>query len=214
MTKVTAPLLAFDAFGKWAETVVFDRRRGVNVAIKYSKPTGAPTATQEQMRDAMRWLNDAWLHRSSVVPVVFAPLAQQTNIPQRQLWLQANLAAAKSATSTSPIPGFRPRFTPPKPLAELIWQIGGQLVYSITWPPAPPNYTPVGLNFFAWQEQLPRGDFTPPMLAAGNIYPAAACAAVVPSGGLVWNTIAYTQWTDPKDRHVFSEPFWGSLLVP
>ena len=52
MAKVTGPLFSIDASGKFADSLVFSKWKGLNIVRQYSKPSGTSTAKQKAVKRA------------------------------------------------------------------------------------------------------------------------------------------------------------------
>lgn len=155
MSKVTAPLIAFDAFGKWADTIVFDRRRGTNVAVAYSKPSGAPTAKQIEVRAVFAFLRylwkvgdarlqDSWLSNAFNKPTTGPALFLGVNV--RTLNNQLDLATLQMSL---PYLGGIP------PAALVITGTAGQFRAALTVPTLPTGWTINRQRLLVMREQIP-----------------------------------------------------------
>lgn len=54
MAKVTGPLFSLDASGKFADSLVFMKWKGINTVRQYTKPTNVNTIRQQSVRNAFR----------------------------------------------------------------------------------------------------------------------------------------------------------------
>ena len=80
MAKVTGPLFSIDASGKFADSLVFSKWKGLNIVRQYSKPSQNTTAKQEAVKKAFSAATamyqrlsgedkDAWNVRASGTPM-------------------------------------------------------------------------------------------------------------------------------------------------
>jgi hypothetical protein len=60
MSKVTGPLLSFNARGQLGQTVTFRNWRGIKVAAQYAIPGNPNTLAQQETRSIFRTLNGIW----------------------------------------------------------------------------------------------------------------------------------------------------------
>ncbi len=102
MAKVTGPLFSLDASGKFADSLVFTKWKGINTVRQYAKPTNANTARQKAVRNSFTAASalyqnllgadkEAWKLRSAGLPMsgynAFMGIAVQTLMQMRTFTL-------------------------------------------------------------------------------------------------------------------------------
>ncbi|SFM05094.1 hypothetical protein [Halanaerobium salsuginis] len=118
MAKVTGPLFSLDASGKFADSLVFAKWKGINTVRQYAHPTNANTAKQQAVRKAFTAASalyqsllgtdkDAWKVRASGQPMsgynVFMGIAVQILTQMRAFTLLNNVAIDNITSSSAQI---------------------------------------------------------------------------------------------------------------
>ncbi|MTI62226.1 MAG: YfhO family protein [Firmicutes bacterium] len=115
MAKVTGPLFSLDASGKFADSLVFTKWKGINTVRQYAKPTNVNSAKQKVVRNAFTAASalyqkllgpdkEAWKLRSAGLPMsgynAFMGIAVQTLMKMRAFTL-INKVQVDNITSNS-----------------------------------------------------------------------------------------------------------------
>ena len=201
MSRITAPLLSFDARGKVGNGVTMQRRKSGPTAIAYSRPTGEPSPAQEAARNAMLWLNSAWAQKTGQLLTIFNNKAAFTIAPNRQLWIGDNIAAANTAEATDLLPGYTTIRRGLEPVSWFFSHNAGNLRFNVVWPTIPDGWVGRHVYIVAWPQQTPRGQFQNPMIGAQAAYPSTAAGAATSLHGITWHAIGGIRTRDPQGNN-------------
>jgi len=80
MAKVTNPLFSIEASGKFADTVVYQKWKGIDFARKFVKPTNANTSGQLQIRGYFKTAIAAWQAEQSAAKLAWNTYAKTNNL--------------------------------------------------------------------------------------------------------------------------------------
>lgn len=115
MAKVTGPLFSLDASGKFADSLVFSKWKGINTVRQYAQPTNANTTRQQAVRNSftaasslyqslMAADKEAWKLRATGQPMsgynAFMGIAVQTLMQMRAFTL-LNMVEVNNITTNS-----------------------------------------------------------------------------------------------------------------
>lgn len=115
MAKVTGPLFSLDASGKFADSLVFSKWKGINTVRQYAQPTNANSAKQKAVRESFTAAStlyqkllapdkEAWKLRAAGQPMsgynAFMGIAVQ-NLMQMRAFTLINMVEVDNITSNS-----------------------------------------------------------------------------------------------------------------
>lgn len=98
MSKVTAPLLSFDASGSIAKTQVYASWKGRPYVRRYVKPANPQTTEQTVTRSLFRWLNDIYKFYPGSAVAAWQAYADSLRITDRNAVIKQNLSNMRGDT--------------------------------------------------------------------------------------------------------------------
>lgn len=98
MSKVSAPLLSFDASGAIAKTQVYAQWKGRPYVRRYVKPANPNTTEQQVTRNLFRWLNDIFKFYPGSAVAAWNAYADSLRITDRNAFIKQNLGPMRGET--------------------------------------------------------------------------------------------------------------------
>ncbi len=156
MSKLTAPLLSFDARGKIADTLVYANWRGVPYARRMVIPGNPKTTGQVLTRDIFRNLELRWKQGGPILRAVWDRFAVGQKFVGRNAYLGKNIAVLRGDLLMSDYigsPGAKGGLPPSTLVLTTVASLGIEAV--VTTPAAPTGWTLTGVQVTGLVDQTP-----------------------------------------------------------
>jgi hypothetical protein len=155
MSKITAPLLSFEAAGQIAKTQVYSRWRGISYVRRYVIPANPDTAEQQKTRSAFAWLQNVWRYAPAVFQEAWTTYSQGQPLTNRNAFGKFNISPLRDAADLSAFV-MSPGAKSGPPAASIGLTPGsGSLTVAIGAPSLPSGWTIVEAIAAAIRDQDP-----------------------------------------------------------
>ena len=161
MSKITAPLLSFDARGQIGKSMVFSNWRGVPYARRYVVPGNPQSTPQMLTRDIFSALDMRWKQAGPLMRAVWDRFAVSQKFVGRNAYIGKNVSATRGDVDMANYigsPGAKGGL-PPSTLV-LTTVAGGGIEAAVTAPAAPSGWTLISAIATFLKDQAPEAVVT------------------------------------------------------
>jgi len=214
MSRITAPLLSFDARGKIADTLVYSNWRGVPYARRMVIPANPKTTAQVLTRDIFAALELRWKQAGPIMREPWDRFAVGQKFVGRNAYLGKNIAATRGDADMANYigsPGAKGGLPASTLVLTTVAALGIEAV--VTVPAAPTGWTLTGVQVTCLLDQAPETVVADVIQEGEDLVAAPYQVDFTGLTAATYFVQAWVKWAKPDGSVAYGASIVGSILV-
>jgi hypothetical protein len=206
MAKVSAPLLSFGASGQIAKTMVASKWKGIKYMRQHVIPANPNTVAQQAARGLFAELREMWKLAPAVLAAPWDAFALGRPLTGMNKFVGENMRVLNGEADFNNMifsPGAKGG-TPPMTFAATTGAGSGEVDATFTTPTPPTGWTLAGIAAAAFNDQVPGGIFTGPLVADFEAAPTLVVTLTGLGAAEACQVGGWLVWTKPDGSTAYS----------